>query len=127
MQRTVLIAAAFGLALSAGCGSTRPAIDGGNEIRIDGFSGSFTTFIQQPLERAHAAAQESVGSMKFQIERDALDAFKGIIVARTADRTAVNITISKQGPTLSELVVSGGGSRSGIAEAIVRDIQQRTR
>jgi hypothetical protein len=127
MQRTVLIAAAFGLALSAGCGSTRPALDGGNEIRVDGLSGTHSTYIQQPIERVHAAAMESVGSMKFQVERDALDVFKGIIVARTADRTAVNITITKQGPTLSELVVSGGGSRSGVAEAIVRDIQQRTR
>jgi hypothetical protein len=68
-----------------------------------------------------------VEAMKYTTTKKAVDAMKGVVTAKTADGSMVDITLERNGDQLTNLAVSAGPTKTEIAQALVTKIQERTK
>ena len=122
-----LLAAAVPMLLAPGCSSSPSAAKGGAEVKTNNVTGTVSTMLSSPLQSSYNAALRTVDDMKYTTTKKALDAMKGVINAKTADGTTVDITLEKKGETLTDLAVSAGPTKTDVARAVVTRIQERTR
>lgn len=127
MKKLAWLLAAVPMLMAAGCSSSPSAAKGGAEVRTNNVTGTVSTMLSSSLQSSYNAALRAVDDMKYTTTRKALDAMKGVINAKTADGTTVDITLEKKGAELTDLAVSAGPTETDIAKTLVTEIQERTR
>ena len=121
------VLAAVPMLLAAACSSSPSAAKGGSDVKTNAVTGTLSTMLSSPLQRSYDAALWAVDEMKFTTTKKAVDALSGVVNAKTADGTSVEITLEKNGDAMTKLAVSAGPIRTEVARALVTKIQERTR
>ncbi len=127
MKNLTWVLAAVPMILAAACSSSPSAAKGGSDVKTNAVTGTMSTTLSAPLQRSYDAALWAVDAMKFTVTKKAVDTMKGLVTAKTADGTTVDITLDKNGDTMTNLAVSAGPTRTEVAQALVTKIQERTR
>jgi|GEM_PF-5569190 len=110
--RTAIVAACFLLPVVpvGGCSSSPPPQTGS----FNAVTRELEATIDAPLDRAFAAAEKAVKAMKFATTSARSDVLQGVVRARMADATSVDIDLRKvtDGTTLVSIKVGTLGDAS---------------
>lgn len=90
-------------------------------------TGTVSTLVSAPLDRAFSAALSAVEGLQFTTTRQTKDALKGQIAARTADDKTVNISLTRKSDSITEISVSAGPLNQSLADTVARRIQDKIR
>ena len=126
MKRAILALAAASTAAISACTSAPSGSSGGADLQTNNATGTVTTTLGEPLQRAHPDAVRAMQDLGYTVTDQPLDANKGVVKARTADGTKVEATLEQNGTTMSRLSVNAGITQSGLARTVARKIQERT-
>jgi hypothetical protein len=119
------MAAAMLGAVSA-CTSSPSRTGGGADLTTNNVSGTVTTTLNVPLETAQHAAVQAMQDLQYTVSDQSLDANRGVVKAKTADGTKVDVTLDRASSNASRLSVNAGITKSDIARNVARKIQDRT-
>jgi hypothetical protein len=111
--------------LLGSCTSSPSSTEGAAELKTNTVTGSVSTTLPAGLEESFDAAEWAVDEMKYTVTKKAEDALKGVISAKTADGTNVEIVLDKNGSEVTNLSVSAGPTKTEISRALVTKIQDR--
>jgi hypothetical protein len=100
----VLALAVVAAAGVSGC-STSHTTAFGSEATFNKVTGNMNTTVEANLDRSYAAAQGAVEDMQFTTESKAKDVTKAVVVARTADKTRVQITMEPRSENVTDVTV----------------------
>lgn len=109
----------------ASCSSAPSPTSGGSDIRTNSVTGTVSTTLNKNLESSFKASKRAIEDMKFTPVTDSLDALKGVLQARTADGTTVDITVARQSDTLTVVEAGAGPLKTDVARALIAKIQER--
>jgi hypothetical protein len=130
-MHTRLRRAFFPVLLSAGsliaCTSTQPATDNNAEVRVNRVTGDTSCLTSVNLDRAYAGSLDAVRDLQFTLESEAKDAIKGIVKARTADKSLVTITLTRKADMITHINVNAGSFNQGLAQTVMAQVQERLR
>jgi hypothetical protein len=100
----VLALAVVAAAGVSGC-STSHTTAFGSEATFNKMTGNMHTSVEANLDRSYAAAVGAVEEMQFTTESKAKDVMKAVVVARTADKTRVQITMERRSENVTDVTV----------------------
>lgn len=110
------------LTLSA-CNESTKAHEGQADINQNKVTGEAYTIASASLDRSYDGAIRAINSLQFKIEKQAKDALKGVITARTADNTSVSVDLTRKSDAITAISVTAGPLEQSLAKTVLEKIQ----
>ncbi len=117
---SVMLAACLSM---TACNESTKAHDGQAEINQNKVTGEASTLASTNLDKAYEGAIRAINSLQFKIEKQAKDALKGVLTARTADDKSVSIALTKKSDAITAISVSAGPIEQSLAKTVLEKIQ----
>lgn len=105
------------------CNESTKAHDGQADINQNKVTGEAYTIASSSLDKAYEGSIRAINSLQFKIEKQAKDALKGVLTARTADNKTVSIDLTKKSDAITAISVSAGPLEQTLAKTVLDRIQ----
>lgn len=122
LRVSALLSLAVLASISAGCVAARNAA----EDTVSTIRGATEVVLDKPIERVGRAAETAVRDMKFSAIDSRIDAVSGIVTAKTAQDTKIEIRVNKVSDnTTHVMILVGTFGDEALSREILSQIKKR--
>lgn len=108
-----------------GCTSEPATTSTTSKIKTDNVTGTVSTLAQRSLERSFDASRAALEELQFKLGKAEKDALMGVLSAKTAEGTTVDVNLSKVSDEITDVSVNAGPLGTSLAQTVMAKIADR--